>query len=158
MSERTAPVELTAAEIQTVIMAMAGNHRPESRAPAIRKLAKAAQALENNESPPSRLALAAARALERVEVGDAEEAEAILREVVQLDGTEVKPSVFASFSGMHQLADATTEIEGLRHALIWALTWIGDDIEMPKDGEGEAYENYSGATRVAWPDNPENWG
>lgn len=120
VSERTAPVELTATEAQTVIMAMAGNFRPASRTTVLRKLAKAHNELK---APP-----------------------------------KSEPSMFAAVSGMHQLADATTEIENLRHALIWALTFITKRHDMkPFGNDDETYEDYSGATRVAWPDNPENW-
>ncbi|HMG45658.1 MAG TPA: hypothetical protein VK611_30290 [Acidimicrobiales bacterium] len=47
---------------------------------------------ENYSRQNDRLRIAAARALERAEVGDAEEAAAILGEVVNLDGTEVDPT------------------------------------------------------------------
>lgn len=49
------------------------------------------------------------------------------------------------------------EVEDLRYALIWALTWLYHGHQAPKDSDGEAYEDYSGATRLAWPDNPEEW-
>jgi hypothetical protein len=54
--------------------------------------------------------------------------------------------------------DIQQEIEDLRHALQWALTWISSGQGGgPDDGDGEIYEDYNGATRLAWPDQPENW-
>jgi hypothetical protein len=49
------------------------------------------------------------------------------------------------------------QIEHLQHALQWALTYIGNGPDCPEDGEGELFEDYSGATRIAWPDSPEQW-
>jgi len=54
--------------------------------------------------------------------------------------------------------DLRQEVEDLRDALRWALVYIetfGMGIALPRDGE--EYEDYSGATRLAWPDEPENW-
>ena len=48
------------------------------------------------------------------------------------------------------------QIADLRHALDWALTYIAQD-DPPVPGDGELYEDYSGATRICWPDNPEEW-
>lgn len=45
------------------------------------------------------------------------------------------------------------EAANLRHALSWALAYIADD--PPESGEQR--ENYTGAQRLAWPDNPEEW-
>jgi hypothetical protein len=45
-------------------------------------------------------------------------------------------------------------IEDLEGALAWALTYISGGAE-PVDGEQR--ENYTGAERVCWPDEPENW-
>ena len=55
------------------------------------------------------------------------------------------------------MTDLQTEIESLRYALGWALTFIGQGDQEPQDGDGELFEDYSGACRLAWPDNPENW-
>jgi hypothetical protein len=49
------------------------------------------------------------------------------------------------------------QIEHLQHALRWALSYIARGDDEPQDGDGESYEDYSGATRLAWPDNPEQW-
>jgi len=46
------------------------------------------------------------------------------------------------------------EVEDLRHALRWALALVALDAD---EFEGEAAEDYSGATRIAWPDQPERW-
>lgn len=55
-------------------------------------------------------------------------------------------------------SDRSQEIEDLRDALQWALAFIGHaTTDEPEPGDGEVYENYSGATRLAWPDQPENW-
>lgn len=51
--------------------------------------------------------------------------------------------------------DARQELEDVRHALQWALTYIAEGGDYP--GDGEAHEDYTGATRIAWPDNPEEW-
>jgi hypothetical protein len=48
--------------------------------------------------------------------------------------------------------DAQT-IEDLRHALQWALSNVND----PSDDRSEYAEDYAGATRLAWPDQPEEW-
>jgi len=47
---------------------------------------------------------------------------------------------------------AEQEIEALRAALRWACCAIDGD-----DFEGEAAEDWGGALRLAWPDEPENW-
>lgn len=49
------------------------------------------------------------------------------------------------------------QTEDLRHALQWALSFIADTGDEPQEGEGELYEDYSGALRLAWPDSPEQW-
>lgn len=49
------------------------------------------------------------------------------------------------------------DVEDLRAALCWALAYIGQGPDVPADGDGETWEDYSGATRLAWPDNPEQW-
>lgn len=46
-------------------------------------------------------------------------------------------------------------VEDLEHALRWSLGYIEQCSVVP--GGGEEYEDHSGATRIAWPDNPENW-
>ncbi len=45
------------------------------------------------------------------------------------------------------------EVEDLRHALIWALSFVPE----PEDNGGEYAEDHGGATRLAYPDQPENW-
>lgn len=54
-------------------------------------------------------------------------------------------------------SDLIVEIENLRAALRWALAWISQDQAPPEDGDGEVWEDWTGATRLAWPDNPEEW-
>lgn len=49
--------------------------------------------------------------------------------------------------------DAEAERDDLRAALIWAMTNVDD----PDEHDGEYAEDHAGATRLAWPDNPENW-
>jgi hypothetical protein len=53
--------------------------------------------------------------------------------------------------------EALQRVEDLKEALRWALSFIAGRDDEPRDGDGEVYEDYSGATRVAWPDEPENW-
>ena len=45
------------------------------------------------------------------------------------------------------------DLDDLRHALDWALGYISHN--PPESGEDR--ESYTGAQRIAWPDNPENW-
>jgi hypothetical protein len=52
-----------------------------------------------------------------------------------------------------EVQELRDRVEHLEHALRWALTYISHD--EPEDGEER--ENYTGAERVAWPDEPENW-
>lgn len=56
------------------------------------------------------------------------------------------------------MLDRTTAVhsrlEDLQGALAWALHYISGGAE-PVDGEQR--ENYTGAERVCWPDEPENW-
>jgi hypothetical protein len=47
------------------------------------------------------------------------------------------------------------EDDDLRHALQWALSWIERSGVEPDCGA--AREDYTGAERIAWPDEPENW-
>jgi hypothetical protein len=44
------------------------------------------------------------------------------------------------------------EVEHLRSALRWALSYVPEPEES-----GEYTEDYGGATRMAYPDEPENW-
>ncbi len=54
-----------------------------------------------------------------------------------------------------KLNAALVELEDVRHALQWACEYIAHD--EPATENGEIRENYTGATRLAWPHNPENW-
>lgn len=54
--------------------------------------------------------------------------------------------------------DAQQEIAALRESLVWALSQVReDDHDYLHDCGGEAQENYEGALRMAYPDNPEEW-
>lgn len=57
-----------------------------------------------------------------------------------------------------ELSDLKQELDDVRSALTWALTYIYNSSDEPQKAAGdEVWEDYSGATRIAWPDNPEEW-
>jgi hypothetical protein len=49
-------------------------------------------------------------------------------------------------------SETSVEVENLRAALCWALAFIAQGDDEPQDGDGEVYEDYSGAMRLAWPE------
>jgi hypothetical protein len=51
--------------------------------------------------------------------------------------------------------DLAQELEDVRHALQWALSHITAIDDEPLDGEDG--EDFAGATRLAWPDQPAQW-
>ena len=54
--------------------------------------------------------------------------------------------------------DAHQEVDALRESLIWALGQIREgDHDYMHDCGGELQEDYEGALRMAYPDNPEEW-
>ena len=54
-------------------------------------------------------------------------------------------------------AELRDRVDQLQSALQWALAYIGVTGDPPRSGDGELWEDYSGATRIAWPNNPEQW-
>lgn len=54
-------------------------------------------------------------------------------------------------------SDSEHDNDDLRDALKWACEWIERHGVAPTEGDGETYEDYSGATRIAWPNEPECW-